>query len=130
MVAFKIRVLVLSLKDGFPNRSVVGKSGKVNLETWRSFLLKLLMRVHLSLRKQEYWRRKWKKDSTLIRQLQSIAKISRHSLVTNLVLMFWHLKKLFESSLINFRMLQRYKLKVLLYVKTWSRLFHSTVVNG
>ena len=58
MVAFMIRVLVLSLKDGFPNRSVVDKSGKVNLETWRSFLLKLLMRVHLSLRKKEYWRRK------------------------------------------------------------------------
>ena len=130
MVAFRISVLILSLKDGFPNGSVVGKSGKVNLETWRSFLLKLLMRVHLSLRKQEYWRRKWKKDSTLIRQLQSIAKISRHSLVTNLVLTFWHLKKLFGSSLINFRMLQRYKLKVLLYVRTWSRLFHSTVVNG
>ena len=57
MVASRISVLILSLKDGFPNRSVFVKLGKLNLHIWESIFLRLLMSVHLSLRKKRQWRR-------------------------------------------------------------------------
>ena len=34
MVASRISVLILSLKDGFPNRNVFLKLGKLNLNIW------------------------------------------------------------------------------------------------
>ena len=37
MVALRISVLILSLKDGFSNRSVFLKLGKVNLDAWENF---------------------------------------------------------------------------------------------
>ena len=45
MLASKIIVLILLLKDEFPKRSVFVKLGKVNLDIWRSILFWLLMRV-------------------------------------------------------------------------------------
>ena len=45
MVAPRISVLIVSLKDGFPNRSVFVKLGKLNLDTWGSISLRLLMRL-------------------------------------------------------------------------------------
>ena len=52
MVASTISVLILSLKDGFPNRRVFAKLGKLKLHIWESILLRLLMNVHLSLRRK------------------------------------------------------------------------------
>ena len=57
MVASRIRVLILSLKDEFSNRSVFAKLGKLNMHTWESILLRLLVSVHYSLRKKGQWRR-------------------------------------------------------------------------
>ena len=57
MVASRIRVLILSLKDEFSNRSVFAKLGKLNIDTWESILLRLLVSVHYSLRKKGQWRR-------------------------------------------------------------------------
>ena len=57
MVASRIRVLILSLKDEFSNRSVFAKLGKFNIDTWESILLRLLVSVHYSLRKKGQWRR-------------------------------------------------------------------------
>ena len=39
MIASRISVLILSLKDGFPNGSVFVKFGKINSNTGRSTLL-------------------------------------------------------------------------------------------
>ena len=52
MVASKISVLISSLSDGFTNRSVFVKLGKVKCDTWGSALLKLIPRVHLKLSKK------------------------------------------------------------------------------
>ena len=49
--------MILSPKDGFPNRNVFVILGKLNLHVWESILLSLLMRVHLSLTKKGQWRR-------------------------------------------------------------------------
>ena len=57
MVASRISVLILSLKDGFPNRSVFAKLCKLKLNSWEPILLRLLMSVHLLLRKKGQWRR-------------------------------------------------------------------------
>ena len=53
MVASRINVLVLSVKDGFANRSVFVKLDKVNFDIRGSILLSLFMKVHLSLRKKD-----------------------------------------------------------------------------
>ena len=53
MVASRINVLVLSVKDGFANRSVFVKLDKVNFDIWGSILLSLFMKIHLSLRKKD-----------------------------------------------------------------------------
>ena len=53
MVASRISVKILSLKDGFPNTSVFAKLGKLELHIWEPISLTLLMNVHLSLRKEK-----------------------------------------------------------------------------
>ena len=53
MVASRINVLVLSVKDGFANRSVFVELDKVNFDIRGSILLSLFMKVHLSLRKKD-----------------------------------------------------------------------------
>ena len=58
IVASKISVLISSLSDGFPNRSVFVKLGKVKWDTWGSVMLKLMPRVHFKLRKKLHWRKK------------------------------------------------------------------------
>lgn len=65
MVGSRINVLTLSLKDGFVNRNVFVKLGKLNLDIWGSILFRLFMKVHLSLRKNGNWRRKCLQDLTL-----------------------------------------------------------------
>ena len=52
MVASRISVLILSPKDGFLDKSVFSKLGKLKLDIWEPILLMLLMSVHLSLRKK------------------------------------------------------------------------------
>ena len=47
MVASRISALILSLMDGFLNRSIFIKLGQVTLDTWGSILLRLFVRVHL-----------------------------------------------------------------------------------
>ena len=51
-------------------------------------------------------------------------------LVINFIpMIFWLLKKLFGNGLMNFRMLQRNKLQISQFLSSWSKLFHSIVVD-
>ena len=43
-------MLIISLKDDFLKRSVFVRFDKLNLDTWRSILFRLFMKVHLLLR--------------------------------------------------------------------------------
>ena len=53
VVESRISVLILSLNDGFPNRNGIGKFDKVNFDNWGSIWFRLIMGVHLLLRKKE-----------------------------------------------------------------------------
>ena len=71
MVAFRISMLIISLKDDFLKRSVFVRFDKFNLDTWRSILFRLFMKVHLLLRNKGHWRVKRVRDSKPMSQTQS-----------------------------------------------------------
>ena len=75
-VASRIRAMILSLNDGFLNRSVFVKINKFNLDIWGSILLNLLIGVYLLLTKKVHWRRKIMQDSTSMLQLHSGFNVS------------------------------------------------------
>ena len=55
MVASRISLLILSLKDDFSKRRVFVGFDKLNLDIWESILFRLLMRVHLLFRNKGHW---------------------------------------------------------------------------